>query len=180
MHPFRSRNLTNTPKHVSGFRCVGCRNYFPADAPGQRTVGLGRACSDQCARNKQTRSNRSRSEHAVASSNKPQLERSLTARPKISSDIPPATRARVTLRDNGRCRFCGVRRFELHHINLKSQGIDHQDHNLIALCGEHHRLMHSNTRYWRPVLLAYIWLIYSDHRTYIPAVETALRRRKLI
>jgi 5-methylcytosine-specific restriction endonuclease McrA len=94
--------------------------------------------------------------------------------------VPAATRARVLERDGHRCRFCGTRAgLHLHHIHLRSHGVDHQPHNLITLCSEHHDLVHTDTRRWQPVLLAYVWLAEVEHcRRFLPDVaRTVVRLR---
>jgi len=67
----------------------------------------------------------------------------------------------VVLERDRRCRFCGViRDLHVHHINYRSQGGNHDAHNLIVLCHKHHRLVHSDKGVWQPILRAYIWLLY--------------------
>lgn len=80
--------------------------------------------------------------------------------------VPPATRCRVLERDRC-CRMCGRRKgLDVHHITYRSEGVDHQAHNLIVLCHAHHDLVHSNKRRWQPVLRAYIWLLCVEGRRY--------------
>jgi len=59
-------------------------------------------------------------------------------------------------RDKGRCRICGTSyNLELHHIVYRSEAKDKINDigNCIMLCNEHHRLVHSNKKYWKPKLL---------------------------
>lgn len=85
---------------------------------------------------------------------------------------PPNVRAEVMLRDKGRCRFCLRPSSSQHHIKYKSEGVDHQRHNLIVLCQTHHDLVHSNKRKWQPLLRAYIWLYYVEgQQLTIPTIE---------
>lgn len=83
-----------------------------------------------------------------------------------SDDIPAATRRYVLKRDGHRCRFCGAtKRLHVHHARYRSEGIDHSPQNLLTLCLLHHDLVHSSKRTWKPVCLAYIWLITVERRS---------------
>lgn len=60
-------------------------------------------------------------------------------------DVTPALRAKVLLRDHGRCRVPGCRssaNIEAHHIVPWSIGGTHTMENLIALCDGHHVALH--------------------------------------
>jgi 5-methylcytosine-specific restriction endonuclease McrA len=71
----------------------------------------------------------------------------------------------TVLERDQRCRYCGTRRnLHVHHIDYKSQGGNNDLHNLIALCVEHHDLVHSDKGLWQPTLRAYIWLLYIEGR----------------
>jgi hypothetical protein len=64
---------------------------------------------------------------------------------RSSQIIPPATRRRVMARDDGRCVVPGCRcatYVDLHHLRYRSDGGDHDDDNLVVLCGAHHRAVH--------------------------------------
>jgi 5-methylcytosine-specific restriction endonuclease McrA len=80
------------------------------------------------------------------------------------SPVPPEIRARVAERDRGCCRYCGRPATDQHHIDYRSQGGRHEEHNLIVLCRAHHDLMHTNKRSWQPILRAYIWRYYVEGR----------------
>jgi len=57
--------------------------------------------------------------------------------------IPPAIRAFVLKRDQGRCSIegCGSRhRLQPHHIKQRHEGGDHHPDNLITLCWYHHHI----------------------------------------
>ena len=57
---------------------------------------------------------------------------------------------RVIERDNYRCRLCGTtQNLNCHHIIYKSEDRSkvNDENNLIMLCAEHHRLVHSNKHY---------------------------------
>ena len=87
----------------------------------------------------------------------------------------------MTERDGGKCRWCGTTSWvELHHINYRSEGVDHSDHNLITLCKAHHDEAHSDKRRWKPVLLGVMWVQYVEGRTvtvpsFVLRLETASR-----
>lgn len=119
---------------MAGYRCIGCRSYFPR--PEFRRVGLGSVCSERCLKESQ------------------QPKRPPTPRPP---DVPIETRAAVRERDRGRCRFCGTRTdLHSHHIAYRSEGVDHSVSNLITLCARHHALVHSDKGRWQPVCQTYI------------------------
>jgi hypothetical protein len=64
---------------------------------------------------------------------------------RASQTIPPRLRRSVLLRDHRRCRVPGCRnsRFlDVHHIQPRSQGGQNEAHNLLTLCGAHHRAIH--------------------------------------
>lgn len=142
----------------SKYRCAGCHDYHRQ--PEHRRLGNVRVCSDRC---------------AELYSNKLQPARSLTGGSRRApgatsagggqgSPIPTVVRAEVLARDRSRCRYCGSNGHHVHHICYRSEGIDHQPHNLITLCREHHDLVHSNKRVYKPLLLATIWLEYFERR----------------
>lgn len=123
------------------YRCQGCRSY-QRGTPFRR-LGLGGVCSDECARLAA-----SRARHPAQPAN----------------PIPADTHRAVLERDSG-CRYCGTRiGLHVHHINYRSQGVDHSETNLVALCHRHHELVHSDKRYWQPVLHAYITTLYTTGR----------------
>lgn len=142
----------------SKYRCAGCKQYHPQ--PEHRRFGPSRVCSDQCA---ELYSNNLRPARSFSSDTRrrPGLTSPAGAR---RSQIPTVVRAKVSARDRHRCRFCGGPGDHLHHIRYRSEGIDHQPHNLITLCHTHHELVHSNKRVYKPLLLATIWLEYIERR----------------
>lgn len=158
---------------MSSFRCPGCKGRFRVE-DAHRKIGLNYVCSSACARamNTWAREPQPRTQPRTQPTRKPK------PKPKpTKSDIPPRTRAELHLRDKG-CRFCGRRDAEAHHICYKSEGIDHQLHNLVLLCDEHHALVHSNKKYWKPILLAYVWVRMVEGRAMtIPAIERRLEKR---
>jgi len=138
-------------------------------APPYKRIGLGGVCSDECSTVVRNRGGVKTVKTSVPSNAPPP--------PKPKDDIPQKIRAEVILRDSGRCRWCGMKSSHIHHINYRSEGVDHSPHNLIVLCPHHHNVVHSNKRRWKPILLALIWLLYVERRpTTIPAVERHLAR----
>ena len=66
------------------------------------------------------------------------------------------TYMKVYNRDNGVCQFCGINQnIHCHHVRYRSERRDLIDEptNLILLCEEHHRLVHSNKKKYQPMLL---------------------------
>lgn len=129
---------------MSVYRCQGCRQHLRGP-PFQR-IGLGGVCSASCALIARQRGTKTR-------------------RTPDRDDELQHARALVMERDGNRCRYCGGHRnLHIHHITYRSSGVDHQPHNLITLCTEHHDLVHTNKRVWQPVLRAYIWIVYTTGR----------------
>jgi 5-methylcytosine-specific restriction endonuclease McrA len=86
-------------------------------------------------------------------------------RPATTSSVTDLTRHKVLVRDRHRCRYCGTTNsLHLHHIDYRSQGGSHDEHNLIVLCNTHHDLVHTDKGVWQPILRAYIWLVYVEGR----------------
>jgi hypothetical protein len=60
-------------------------------------------------------------------------------------DVPPAVRRLVVRRDQGRCQVpgCSHTHFvDLHHIEPRADGGNHDPDTLILLCGAHHHAAH--------------------------------------
>ena len=52
------------------------------------------------------------------------------------------------------CQLCGSPyNLHIHHIRYGSCGRKTYFGNLIRLCEYHHRLVHSNKKYWQPILI---------------------------
>jgi hypothetical protein len=64
---------------------------------------------------------------------------------RATQTIPPALRRHVLCRDRGRCVVPGCRHtlfVDLHHIEPRAEGGQHDIDNLIVLCSAHHRAVH--------------------------------------
>lgn len=67
---------------------------------------------------------------------------------RATQEVPPAVRRAVLRRDRHRCRVPGcthARFVDIHHVNAKADGGDHDPANLVTLCGAHHRAIHEGT-----------------------------------
>jgi hypothetical protein len=59
--------------------------------------------------------------------------------------LPAAVKNAVLLRDRCQCRVPGCRRrryVDVHHIEAQSRGGEHSRKNCVALCSQHHRMLH--------------------------------------
>ena len=84
---------------------------------------------------------------------------------KIAKKINKVSKSRIFVsketyqvvyeRDNGKCRLCGASDIQLHHIVYRSQDKSkiNDVSNCIMLCGDCHRLVHSNKDKWQPILM---------------------------
>jgi hypothetical protein len=64
---------------------------------------------------------------------------------RATQTIPPALRRHVLCRDKGRCVVPGCRHttfVDLHHIEPRAEGGQHDIDNLVVLCSAHHRAVH--------------------------------------
>jgi hypothetical protein len=64
---------------------------------------------------------------------------------RAAQDVPPAIRRLVFHRDHGRCQVPGCRHaqfVDIHHIERRVDGGDHDPDGLILLCGAHHHASH--------------------------------------
>lgn len=65
--------------------------------------------------------------------------------PTATQSVPPAVRRLVMRRHGGCCAVPGCRHamfVDLHHVELRSEGGDHNPNKLIALCSAHHDAAH--------------------------------------
>ncbi len=64
---------------------------------------------------------------------------------RASQTIPPATRRQVMRRDHGQCVVpgcCNSVFVDVHHLKLRSEGVNHDPDLLAVTCGTHHRALH--------------------------------------
>lgn len=88
--------------------------------------------------------------------NEPRKNKGINKVSKKKITVTQDTYNIVMQRDNYRCRLCGTSlNLHLHHIIYKSEDKSkiNDENNLIMLCAEHHRLVHSNKHYWQQKLL---------------------------
>ena len=74
---------------------------------------------------------------------------SITKRPRLSLDLNSfqLLRRSILQRDGWRCQTCGSRRgLEVHHITPRSKLGPDAEENLITLCWQCHRRIHSKSR----------------------------------
>ncbi len=64
---------------------------------------------------------------------------------RATQSIPPRIRREVMRRDHGRCVVPGCRAHfvDVHHLEARADGGDHDPDNLVVLCGAHHRALHA-------------------------------------
>lgn len=67
-------------------------------------------------------------------------------------------REEVIERDGNWCFICGKppKGLHLHRIMYGSQGGKYVTENCVQLCTIHHGEIHSNKRYWQPLLMGYV------------------------
>lgn len=132
-------------------RCTVCRDYFPAE---DMIVlgGVTAYCQDDFG-----------AAASVRTATRPTKKKRKPRRGSFKKNgAPPELKRHVRMRDSHRCRFCNLpsSHLEVHHIKYLSEGGPNHPANLITLCDEHHRLVHSDKKKWQPVLLGCIWVQY--------------------
>lgn len=140
---------------MSKVKCRGCGQYkYKAEMV---PVGLGYVCDRECVK-------------LAAARKKPSKKR--------KPDVPKSVRERVLARDGERCRWCGRRARNLHHIHYRSEGEagPHEMWNLVTLCQEHHDKAHSSKKKWQPILEALIAFGDMGQWLTVPEVERRLER----
>ena len=70
-------------------------------------------------------------------------------------DISKENREEIKKLFKGCCGLCGKQGQETHHIYYRSEAPDRIDDldNLFLLCLECHKKVHSNKKYWQPMLI---------------------------
>jgi len=64
---------------------------------------------------------------------------------------------------NNCCAICGSNQVQLHHIRFGACGRKTYMGNVIPLCKKHHDLVHSNKRFYQPMLIDMIDEKMSDY-----------------
>ena len=88
--------------------------------------------------------------------NEPRKNKGINKVSKKRITVTKETYDKVIERDDYKCILCGTSlNLQLHHIIYRSEDKSkiNDENNLIMLCAEHHRLVHSNKHYWQPKLL---------------------------
>lgn len=90
----------------------------------------------------------------------PKPETKKKEREKVSEE----TYNRVFNICEGRCVLCGAAGTQEHHIRYRSERRDLIDEptNLLLLCANCHLKVHSNKKYWQPILLELAKEIYKN------------------
>lgn len=149
-------------------KCSNCKKYHTE--PDMIRRGVVSFCSIECMNEKR---------YAVPTP-KPK-EKKKRIKKKSRSGVSSATREYVLKGDAYACRFCGMRKeVEVHHINYRSEQGSHEPCNLITLCKEHHDVVHSNKKRWKPLCLGIVWLreVKNDAFTTIPMLEKQQQQKE--
>ncbi|HVL40253.1 MAG TPA: HNH endonuclease [Fimbriimonadaceae bacterium] len=151
---------------VRRIRCSVCRQYILHEEAFRRS--LGSVCSSECLNELYARR---RARHGKRGAK-------LKARKSPKSDWQ-AVRSEILKRDGHACRWCGRTGdwLEVHHIAYRSEGGPDEAANLITLCDEHHEIVHSNKRLYKPVLRATVWMTYLNGLVSVPQVMAWLERQ---
>ncbi len=83
--------------------------------------------------------------HSAAAANDDGPDAHTGAPTRAVQSIPPATRRAVLQRDHHRCQVPSCRNcafVDVHHVELRSEGGNHDPDHLLTLCGAHHRASH--------------------------------------
>ena len=168
--PFHRRVPRKKHSMNSRAKCTACKSFFP-QSEAVWSNGPSRICSSECLSAYMDRNRPSR----PAIKAKRALKKA-----KAETTLPLAVRQAVRARDGLRCRWCGAGGEQVHHVLYRSQGGSDDLHNLVLLCTGCHSRAHSSKKAFQPILLAYIWLVYSEGSTSIPDVVRRLRRNGLL
>jgi hypothetical protein len=127
-------------------RCRICKDYFLVEdfyRPG--------FCSEKCLKTP-ARPTKTPVQPRTASS---------AVRKKPKHRIPVAVRNAVKERDHHYCRMCGnPRNLQAHHCRYLSEGGPDLETNLLMLDAGCHRVVHSDKKFWQPLLLGTLWMEY--------------------
>lgn len=134
-------------------RCAYCKGYVKKDQAVR--IGILSFCSD---------------DHRREYGHSGRSDRKSTPKKQAPKQSNPSeeTRAQVLATDGYRCRSCGAsHNLHLHHVFYRSEGVDHQAHNLITLCFDCHNEVHTDKKRYRPLLLGLIWLREIERKNHI-------------
>lgn len=147
----------------SKFKCSGCGQYRSVEL--RMRFGPYKVCCHGCLERAQENARRK-----SASKTKKRAHPELT----------PNFLRSIRKRDGNVCRWCGkTSALQVHHIDYRSERGSDEAHNLITLCQMHHEMAHGNKRLFKPLLKAYIWLLYVEgRRATIPQIGRWMGRKE--
>lgn len=138
---------------TSRVRCTNCRGYADREECfWQGRNGMGRCCTEECFNEWKDRKKPS----------KRAVKEKRESRKKKKPGTPLHVRLEVKNRDKHVCRWCGKKGVQVHHVNYRSEGGPDVPENLILLCNKHHDMVHSSKVVYKPILLMYLWLYYTE------------------
>lgn len=134
-------------------RCKSCKDYFPAQEVVSSNVGsFCTTCFSNAEKRYPTK---------LAKPGKNRKKK----RTRTRGGAPTEIKEEIRDRDKHRCRWCSSPNIlEVHHIKYLSQGGNHERHNLITLCKEHHEKAHSHKKAWQKTLQLSNWILLAEHR----------------
>ncbi len=93
---------------------------------------------------------------------------------RATQGVPPSVRRAVLRRDGRCCRAPGCRNatwVDVHHLNARAEGGDHEPENLLTLCGAHHLAVHRGTLFVERVANGALHFRHADGTNYGGAVS---------
>ncbi len=88
---------------------------------------------------------------------------------RATQNVPPAVRRLVMRRDNRRCVVPGCKHtqfVDVHHLNPRAEGGDHDPDTLVVLCCAHHRATHTGTLIIEGRVSTGLKFLHADGSTY--------------
>ncbi len=98
-------------------------------------------------------------------------------RARAAQGIPPAVRREVLRRDHRCCRVPGCRLatwVDVHHVNPRAAGGDHDPDNLLTLCSAHHHAVHNGELVIEPISDGKLRFQHAEGTTYGGRVSAPL------
>jgi hypothetical protein len=98
----------------------------------------------------------------------------------VKQDVPPATRRLVVRRQHGKCAVPSCRHAvfnDVHHLDLRSEGGNHDPERLILLCGMHHTAAHEGRLIIEGVFASGLTFRHADGTVYGEPVSPAAATR---